>query len=386
MTINYSFLNGVYELLNARGEAWKDTPLAKLKEIDSNLSVSPEEKLQNKIKEVEKKSGKNFGGDEEKLLKTYKKDQEKLKVLRTHIEESLAKGVYPMGVEPFNTEENAQLLLGSSYILKLNSDFNTSTVNALEGMLRNNFDELITEDVKVKFFYRRVEDESDSIELIIRKLQNKEEVNIEDFQLPKETMGNQEVVDNFTKLADNMKFIDSETLEFAYKKLQFITSFYKYNAFPTAIVAELLSQALGSRESIEYFLKHHINFQSLQHIEDSVLPGVTAPSLSNLNEEELLAWRKIVKDHGKNGLEGFMQLDNLQKMEDFDITEIVKLDKPMAVINQKADNISFERHEENSDIANLCLKYRMPESTFNKILDAILPNQKNSDNLPDISF
>lgn len=387
MTINYSFLNGVYELLNAEGaESWKDIPLAKLKEIDESLSVSPEEKLQSKIQAVEEKSGKSFMGNKEKLLETYKKDQEKLQKFKTHIEESLSKDTYPIGVEPFDKVENAQSLLGASYIFKLNSDFNTNTVNALEGMLRSNFDKLITEDVKVKFFDRGVRDESDSIELIIRKLQNKEEVNIEDFQVPKEALGDQEMVDNWTKLAGNMKFVDGEVLEFAYKKLQFITSFYKNDDFLCGIVAELLSQALGSSESIEYFFKNHVNFQSLQHMEDSVVPGVTAPSLSNLNEEELLAWRNIVKDHGKNGLERFMQLDNLQKMEDFDITEIVKLDNPMAVINQKAENISFARHEENSDIANLCLKYRMPESTFNKILDTILPNQKNSDNLPDISF
>lgn len=387
MTINYSFLNGVYELLNAEGaESWKDIPLAKLNKIESDLSVSPEEKLQSKIQAVEEKSGKSFGGNKEKLLETYKKDQEKLQKLKAHIEESLSKGVYPLGVEPFGNEENSQSLLGASYILKLNSDFNTGTVNALEEMLRNNFDELITEDVKVKFFDRGVRDESDSVELIIRKLQNKEEVNIEDFQVPKEALDYQETVNNLTKLAGNMKFVHSETLEFAYKKLQFITSFYKNDGFPCGVVAELLSQALGSRESIECFFKNHFNFQSLQHIEDSVLTGTTVPSLSNLNEEELLAWRKIVKDHGKNGLERFMQLDNLQKMEDFDITEIVKLDNPMAVINQKAENISFARHEENSDIANLCLKYRMPESTFNKILDTILPKQKNSDNLPDISF
>ena len=50
MTINYSFLNGVYELLNAEGEeVWRDIPLAKLNKIESDLSVSPEEKLQRNI-------------------------------------------------------------------------------------------------------------------------------------------------------------------------------------------------------------------------------------------------------------------------------------------------------------------------------------------------
>jgi len=390
MKITYKFIEDIYNLLNS--EDWPQPLRAKINEIETALAETPEQKAEERKALILEKSGTITDETYQSILQRYQNETQKLSEEKATLEDCIKQGKYKLGVAPFEDINNARILLVNSHILKLDSDqYNPDVINAMNGMFNENFKELYNEEVSGRYFHHisvpSIEDEDGQI---LEKLLNGEEVHFNDI-VPEGTVLQEGVAEMVQIYLDNLQFLDKELLKYSAEKIQFIAKFY-----PNILTANIEALAttfplyFDSKENIDNYLNKSVDFTSFATIENDVfiITDNIAP-LRELSTDEIQSWQSLNSYHGKEAIKLFMQAMDLKKNPNFDLIKIIAdngIENALGIIGDYAKEIRFIREDNHNDLARLCHEYGIPETIFNKALDEILPNQKQSDDLPDITF
>ena len=411
MKPSYKFIESLHSTLFSQGDEWASSIKAEIEKKQSKLaSLQPEARTAVELN-IDK------------------------------LREDVDKVVYSWNVKPFNSMENAKLLLANAHLLDdpiLSTHFNPQAVIALKNMLRENFGKIykdndakdvyetqksldlafndvplkilpkiLNEELLVKDDFRTseeleqlmnpedgesdewedVEDEEEGEELDTDEEEPQEGEEL-DADEEEENAEAEEAFNQFiSTIIANNKHIDLVFTKQIAEILSITERFYTNSANISPMLALTMSSFFTNIDDVTTFLGNKVDYTSTTTVENSFPPIFQIPNICVITKQEREMWSELNAQYGKKSMSMFVKRDELSTK--IDLEALFKEDDLESIFNQlteTAKQLEFTRASEHPELAKMVADFDMPEKTFERILDDIIPSAKEMDDLPDINF
>lgn len=397
--LEYKFIKQLRDLLT--GEDWRTAHLERIAQLQELLSHSHEEPALAKRAEMAA-DGKVFPEENfNRMVTAEAKRQEDKRVELAQIEANLVNDTYTMGIAPFETKGDAQQMLKALHILEIDSErYNQEAVVAIRNMLSENFADLYTAEIGVKVSEppvptvdkngNIVHEETIVMEeplyIVLNKILAGAAASIEDIIADTEDVTENDL-NEIRIFVTNCGYIERAELPEIADIINFVMHFYRPESLLTPQYILSLSMLFHSTTNLERFFTKFVDFSTIESLEQT-LPIGTLADFSRLSPEELNTWRDLMIEHGPKAMTLFGQANTLSQagINVALVTQEAGAQRAFEIIRTEALKTTFARESENPELAELCRKYYISETVFNETLESVIPAQKTSDDLPDISF
>lgn len=340
-----------------------------------------------------------------KKVNSYEQIREGFLKETSDIEQCLKAGQYKIGIGVFQSIEDVALLLSNIHLLyskKLTASFNEQSLAAVRKMLQVNFEKLYTKEVDLSFNHLI----DYSVDYSVKETQVEKflasKINsnspVQDFvpYYNEASAAIRKLIENYFNLIINL---DTKLVAHIYKQLNPLMSIHfgggcSRQEFDPIIFT--IGTYFSSTEDIDSYLEKEVDFTSWETMENSIMIVGNNLDISKLSPTERQIWQELNAKFAKKSIKLFGQANDLQKILNLSVTKIISeyaaekefssLDILFQIIQNGAEQIRFEREEENAKLAQLSRKYNIDEVTFNRILDTILPSIKDTDLLPEVQL